>query len=533
MRVRSLVEKITYPKIILVMAGLFFVSLLPILYCTFFDYASGDDLWEGASAYRVLADHGSTKDFIMAVYTWAKTDYIGWRGNWSSIILCCLEPSIWGEKVYCITPWIGLIALAGGTSYFLFYFLKKQLVCDNSFLLVVSLITCFFSIQYMPNIRSGIFWYAGMINYVAPYGVSLVSFVWIDKFLETGRKRYCVFATLFFAYLGGAGYIPIVFAFEILFFIIAANFLSGGHERKARGYWLLLPFFLLVVGFIFSAVSPGNAVRGGESYYFSLEKVFNAILESIKQGFKGMIHWFLSVRPLILAVPLLILVAWELIDVTKVRWKLKHPVWVLLFLFLISCSVYAPGIYAESEVSGGVPDTIYFIFLLTCVFGIVYLICCIKKRIIEKGWKMPGQAFMQKVRIAALVGEILFCIIAGKHLIGNMAGYMCMDYIKSGQLRDFEFQMQERLKILHDPEIEDVILPEMNNEQGPFMHMPIIKDPEAFTNQATARFYGKKSVIAIPRTEYYELYGYPGEGSLSKNTGVSGNIVKKRQTCLH
>lgn len=119
---------------------------------------------------------------------------------------------------------------------------------------------------------------------------------------------------------------------------------------------------------------------------------------------------------------------------------------------------------------------------------------------------------MKKVRIVVITGEILFCIIAGKHLIGNMAAYICMDFIKSGQLRDFEYQMQERLKILNDLETDNVVLPQMNNEQGPFMHMALIADPDCYTNMATARFYGKKSVIAIPRTEYYELYGYP-EGS--------------------
>ena len=71
--------------------------------------------------------------------------------------------------------------------------------------------------------------------------------------------------------------------------------------------------------------------------------------------------------------------------------------------------------------------------------------------------------------------------------------------------------MQEPLAVLQNPEITDVVLPEMNNEQGPFMHMALMPDPNAYTNQATARFYGKESVTAIPREEYYELYGRPGE----------------------
>ena len=114
-----------------------------------------------------------------------------------------------------------------------------------------------------------------------------------------------------------------------------------------------------------------------------------------------------------------------------------------------------------------------------------------------------------KVRTVIVLGEIVFCIVAGKYLVSNMADYVCIDFIRTGQLRDFEYQMQERLAILQNPKVKNVVLPEMNNEQGPFMHMALLDNPDAYTNQATARFYGKESVIAIPRQEYYELYGYP------------------------
>ena len=505
-------EKIVYKKIALVMTVLFLISLLPILYCSFFDYATGDDLWEGAAAYRVLAEGGGVKKFFAEVFDWAKGDYYWWEGNWSSIILWCLEPSIWGEKVYCITPWLSLIFLCGGSAYFLFYFLKKYLKASSAYVAVVAVTICFFSVQYMPYIKGGIFWYTGMVNYVVPYGLCLASFVWLDKFAETGIRRYYVFLILFYAYLGGAGYTPVVLGFEILFLFIVFNMFSHDSRCKRRAFRLLLPFALLTAGFIFSAMSPGNAVRGGETYYFSMGRVFGTIRESIKQGFFGIGNWFISVRPLFLTLPLMAVATWEEIDVDKAKLSFRFPVLVVLFLFLISCSVYAPGIYAQSEVSGGVPDSIYFVFLITCIFSVIYLTCFMKKLLAGKERKFTNQDLTGRIRIVVIVGEVVFCIAAGRHLVGNMTAYVCTDFIRSGQLRDFEFQMQERLKILNDPEIRNAVLPEMNDEQGPFMHMALVNDPKAYTNQATARFYGKESVIAIPRTEYYELYGYPDEG---------------------
>lgn len=507
----SVLRKITYKKIAITMVVLFLISLLPILYCSFFDYATGDDLWEGAAAYRVLVNNGSVKEFFKAIFEWAKGDYISWEGNWSSIILWCLEPSIWGEKVYCITPWIALISICGGTFYFLFYYLSKYLACSSSFTLMISVIISFLSVQYMPNVRNGIFWYTGMVNYIVPYGLCLISFVWFDKFIETGKKSYCVWASFVFAYLGGAGYTPIVLAFEIAFLFIVFKIYMYRNLKLIRVYWLILPLVLLTVGFIFSAISPGNAVRGGDSYYFSMMRIWTTILGCIKQGTLGGINWFLSVRPLFLLIPILMIAVWEQVDIMQSVFKFEHPLLVTGLLFLISCSMYAPGIYSQSEVSGGVIDNIYFVFLLVYVFEVIYLTCYIKRYFVKKQYKIFKNEQLEKIRGFIFLGEIIFCLIFGRHLIGNMADYTCMNFIKSGQLRDFEFQMQERLAILHNPKLEKAVLPEMNDEQGPFMHMALLADPNAYTNRATARFYGKKSVIAIPRTEYYELYGYPEE----------------------
>lgn len=503
-------EKISYKKIALTMLGLFFVSLIPVIYCSFFDYATGDDLWEGAAAYRVLVNNGTIKEFITAVYEWAKGDYLGWEGNWSSIILWCLEPSIWGEKVYCITPWIALVFLCGGIGYFLFHYLKKYLSDNWEFLIIVSVIVCFFSVQYMPSIGSGIFWYAAMVNYVVPYGLCLAAFVWMDKFLEKGKKSHLIMTSIVFLYVGGAGYTPVVLAFLVSVVIIIIHACSHETQKKRRAYWLFLPLLLLSISFAFSAMSPGNAIRGGDNYYFSIGKVAVTVLEAVKQGFFGGIKWFFTVRPLILSFPILIIVTWEKVDIDQARLKIKYPFIVLLGLFLTSCSVYAPGIYAQvGNMSGGIPNSIYFVFLMCYVIGTIYLTCYIKKVFVNKKGKNIAPKLLERLRGIVILGEILFCLVAGRHLIGNMAGYICVEFIGSGQLSDFEYQMQERLAILHDPEITNVVLPEMNNEQGPFVHMALLNDPTTYTNMATARFYGKESVVAIPRAEYYEKYGYP------------------------
>lgn len=105
MKMKQLIleKKNIYLGVMLALVLIFVILLLPILYCFFFDYANGDDLWEGAVAHQVLVNNGTPKDFFCEIYKWAKIDYNAWEGNWSSIILWCLEPSIWGEKAYLLS----------------------------------------------------------------------------------------------------------------------------------------------------------------------------------------------------------------------------------------------------------------------------------------------------------------------------------------------------------------------------------------------------------------------------------------------
>ena len=85
--------------------------------------------------------------------------------------------------------------------------------------------------------------------------------------------------------------------------------------------------------------------------------------------------------------------------------------------------------------------------------------------------------------------------------------YKSLIYITSGQASDYKEQMDLQTRLLLDESTENVVLPFINDVQGPLMHMPVIEDTEAFTNSVTSHFYGKNSVVAIPRSEWDEKYG--------------------------
>ena len=97
---------------------------------------------------------------------------------------------------------------------------------------------------------------------------------------------------------------------------------------------------------------------------------------------------------------------------------------------------------------------------------------------------------------------MLLCVIwvfLHKGTLKDTTFYECYDFIATGQAADYKAQMDERLKLLLDPSLKEVELPAMNSEQGPFMHMEVLKDPDGWTNTVVAQFFGKDRVVEVPR----------------------------------
>lgn len=473
------------------------LSLIPILYIAFFNHATGDDLIEGAALHQVIVNNGTVSEFLHTFIDTIVYDYNSWEGNWSSIILWILEPSIWGERFYVISTFIALLCIFSGFSYFYHHIIKYYLKTPKYFEIILSLSVIFFAIQFLPYPRAGLYWYTGIVNYLPPFALMLCSIVWIDKYIKEGINRYIVFTSVAMLYISGAGYMTVVLSFEIivLFFVYFLIKIKEKEVRK-RIFLLLIPFSLLSIGFLVSAISPGNAVRGGDSYKFDIYRVFTTIYSCIEEGIKSIPHFFWNARLFVIFLPFLVIMCWELIDINKSIVKFKYPVRIVIITFLLYCSTYAPEIYSlgMGGISGGVYNTYWHVFLVFITLNTIYIICSIKMHC-----QNVNNKSVSIIRHFYIVFSILFCLVCYKYLIGNTVNHICVEYISSGELYDYRDQINEQLEVLTDPTIKDAVIYQMNPEQGPLMLMTPDEDPEKYSNRAVAQFYGKNSVVAIPR----------------------------------
>lgn len=378
------------------------------------------------------------------------------------------------------------------TLYLTEYVMVQKLRLPKATWISCTLILLLAMIQYFPSTKSGIFWYNGTAHYIIPYSMALVAIRCCWSFADRKRKKDWIAAFICMALLGGASYLA-----PLLVLIAVAYLILCEWKTKKHVFYLCIPVAAELAGLIVSYLAPGNKSRGGEDFGIHGLLIVKTILECFVDGAKQ-IFLYLFKTPFILLC--LVVIAVLLVNAfQKVRptFDFPYPVIVAVAMFCMYCAMYAPGVYAGVELSGGVPNTIYQVFLMTVFITVIYTV----------GWmnhhfcKDEKMGKIKKAVCGGLLMLALFLILVEKGTLKSSTSYQCYDYIVSGQADDYKAQMEERLSLLRNPELKNVELPAMNSDQGPLMHMEVMEDPNEWTNTVVKQFFGKESVIEVPRSE--------------------------------
>lgn len=499
-----------------VVAIVVILSLIPILYCGLFNYATADDFIKSYKVHDVIQSGGSLLAVIKAGIEAAADAWWTWEGTWFSDFVLATQPSIWGEHVYMITVPLCIIYTFAGTRVMLQEILVQQLGLDKRAFKILFWMQLFLFLQYMPYIRGGMFWYTGMAHYIMPMCFSLLMIAWMFKWFRTKQKKYLICMMIFAVYIGGSHYQHIILVLIVYFFGWLWNLI---HSREKRIHLIWIPIAEIVAGFILCILSPGNAVRGGESFGFHPAAVLAMPVVCIVSASQHLLEYVRTVPLLDVYLIIVFLFGWKYMKTARgaaAALRMPQRILVLVYLYLLYASTEAPGLYANlsdntAGISGGYYDIIYQTFILTSTIGAALIGAWLREWRDQKAVQTHsvyehGKKHFNICKLALTVLIIGLSIAALKPAVKNSGAYLCYTFASSGRLKDFVIQMEERISLMNDDNLKDVYVPEMNDDQGPFMHLQLSEDPDNYTNQASAAFYHKDSVTAVPREEYYEKY---------------------------
>ncbi|MBF1017847.1 MAG: hypothetical protein HXK86_11045, partial [Lachnospiraceae bacterium] len=343
--------------------------------------------------------------------------------------------------MYAIVPWIGIFTVLAGTWLLLREFLVKRAGLSKPLFWSLFALAGIFETQYAPAPRAGFFWYTCVAHYNIPFLIMALTLVGALHFTLDAREGHPVreglrylLLLLGYTYLGGASYPPVLLSlFGTALLILTLFFRFRGEEKelcRKRGVMLLLPFLLEVAGLLISMAAPGNHVRGGSHFGFSVKNVVMAGGEAFLHAITDSLQMFLSIRPLFLLVTSSVVLMLCTYRLGK-RGFFRHPLLFLLLAYLVNVSVYLPEIFAGAKVSGGYTDLVYFVWIITLVLTTVYLTGFVLEFLLERRGE-NGLRTESRKRIGLIywIAVVLFLALFYRHLIGDSMDYICLQYIR-------------------------------------------------------------------------------------------------------
>ncbi|MGN0377075.1 MAG: hypothetical protein ACI4ED_05515, partial [Suilimivivens sp.] len=247
--------------------AIFILLLLPVLYLSLVNRASGDDYGYGTYTRAAWMSTHSLIAVGKAIGRTIRQYYYGWQGTWFSIALFTLQPEVFSDNAYWVVTPLMLFLWIGSTFY-----LSKQILVKNMkwnkwnyrLVTIAFLVIC---IQFVPSTKSSIFWFNGCAHYMIPFAMCQMTAAWLLQYREHYKKSTFIGITVFMTLLGGANYQASLFVFLVALYIGVASWLL---KKDKRILTLLVPVILELAGLFISMKAPGNKVRAGETFGISV-----------------------------------------------------------------------------------------------------------------------------------------------------------------------------------------------------------------------------------------------------------------------
>lgn len=251
--------------------------------------------------------------------------------------------------------------------------------------------------------------------------------------------------------------------------------------------------FVMTLGLFISAMAPGNSVRQSDMWKIPAWK---AILKSLLQGFQYTTAW--TGKWLILGLLIMTPFLWKAFSKTSFRFW--YPLLIAAFIYGIFCSMSCPTFYTMNSTGPArVVAIVYYGFHLAAFLCYAYFLGWLHRVIAEK---YTDCAKISSIPIIRYSLPVIAFLILGIQLIGGKIAETttarAIRLLISKEAQSYEQEYQERLAILENDDIKDVVF-------QPYVHQPDMlyvgdfpEDAQRNMSQKIAQYFGKNTV----RVEY-------------------------------
>lgn len=371
---------------------LFLVTLVPIGLVSAYDRMDFDDYDYSVLTHAAVRDDGSVLGLLRAAGQTVSDTYQNWQGTYSAVFLFSLQPAIWGQRWYAVTPWILIGALVLGLGCFTHAIFVVALRQNRRVWLLVWMLTSILCVQFPRDPSEGFFWYNGGMFYTFFFGLLLI---WLALIVDLANRQHRSRTAIWLrgvalALLGGiiaGGNYPTALLLGVL---LVGYLLWSVLNHGAILPVLILSLVVYGIGFALNVLAPGNSVRQA---LLEQQTPIRAVLSSITGTPVRLLGQLLR-HP---GVPAMLLLVWtplSVVLVQRVERRFRLPLLIPVASFLMLAAMFTPSYYAMSNAgSYRLWNIVMFAFYLLLMLNIFYFIGWWKRRFPESYGKTL--AFLQ------------------------------------------------------------------------------------------------------------------------------------------
>lgn len=478
----------------------FVLSLIPLILIARYDHPSADDFTYGLLTSQAWASTGSILNVLSAAFKTVHDTYFNWQGSFSGVFMMAVQPAVFGENLYILTPLLTLSIFLFGALFLGKVILMDYLKADKWSFLVIGFVTAAMSLNFLPSPVEGIYWYNGAFYYTGFYALSLVVFGLVLRYYRAkSRKAMVIKAVLMILFsfaIGGGNYTTALVTALVLTLLTVLGLL---HHQGMRVIFPAAAMLSNVAALVISLAAPGNAVR--KSHFTHTPSVMDAIFDSLKTAWIYISYW--TTLPVIVCLLFLIPLIYQI--VRAVRFSFHFPLLILLISFGVFSSQFTPPIYALGYSGPSrLLNVIYFSYYIFMLVNMFYFTGWFIRQFRRKETKAAEQApnlklssLKEKYRILLLVCfTVLFSAgCMGWNRVRTMTSVSAAISLKNGQAAKYDREANQRLKIYRSSRQKNVVVSKFSEKPYVLCFNDIEKDPSNWRNTAITKYYNLKSVV--------------------------------------
>ncbi len=462
------------------------LGMIPLGWLGRYNYPTGDDYYYGVEAHLVWQQTGSFTQAFAAACSGVADTYRDWQGTFSALLLMYLPPNIFSNTAYHLVTLVILLLLCGSIFYLLRPLICRFLPGTNGEWITISSILSFLCIQTVAFQSDSFYWYNGSMYYTGFFAVTLFFLGTLLRYLYNGKRILLLPLLLFAVFLGGGNYVSLL---PCMLLVVTVTFLLLLQKNK-KAYVCGITSAVLLLSFAVSAMAPGNQVRQDGMWKIPAWKaIAKSLLQGIRYTFAWTGLWWLLAALLLLPVFLRILRE-------KNGKSFSHPILFTGYAYGLFCSMSCPLFYTMNSTGPGrAVAIVYYMFLLISFAVFVYWIGFVVRKLQMRQNASEKKGVTGKLKIVRYVAMALLLLgILFTGLWQEVSAVKAVRVLADGEAAAYAAEYEERLLLLNDPEVTDVVL-------TPFTHQPAMiytgdlpGDPEDPTSERTAQYFGKNSI---------------------------------------